>query len=154
MSGTNQYLKFLVSLTVLFISCQLTIFSQDKFQTEVVKGDVNACELNSLHLDKLKSDWLSGDLKERIFVIARLGNKEKSRRLNLLRLTEAKFFTVGKGQLPKENVVFAEGEKAKGDGRIEFYLGSQLFLVSLAPLNKNVCFACCDDNPLKPKTKR
>jgi hypothetical protein len=112
-------------------------------------------ELNSLHLDNLVYG-LRGSVAERLFVIARLGDGETARRLNLARLEGARFYLVESGRAQKERIVFAEGERVKGEGRVEFYLGSKLYLVSLAGRGKNINFTCCDDYfpPIRSKRKR
>jgi hypothetical protein len=52
------------------------------------------------------------------------------------------------GRIRADRVVFAEGERADGDGRVEFYLGSTLRLVSLSKAGRDLCVTCCDfDDP-------
>lgn len=78
--------------------------------------------------------------KERLFVIARLGKGEKLRRINRGRLVKAQ------NHLQRITLdlppIYAEGERVKGEGRVEFYLGSRLKLVVLAERNKMPLFTC------------
>jgi hypothetical protein len=120
-------------------------------ETQVVEGDANACELNSAYLDYMLMEQRARG--ERIFVIARLGRGEVNRSLNRRRLWSAGFYLLESGRTRKEQVVFAEGERVDGGGRVEFYLGSRLFLVSLAGRGKNVCLTCCEDY-MPPKGNR
>jgi hypothetical protein len=92
---------------------------------------------------------------ERLFVIVRLGKGESSRLLNQSRLMNTKSYMLRKGFTSK-SAVFAEGVRVKGEGRIEYYLGSKLKLITLAPRNKMPKLNCCDDYmpPVKKKLKR
>lgn len=117
----------------------------------IVKGDANTGELNSLYLDKLANDQQSTN--ERFFVIARLGRGEKARSLNLNRLKAARSYLVETRGIDKEQVILAEGERAAGEGRIEFYLGSRLMLVSLAERGRNVSLVCCEGYTAPRKNK-
>jgi DNA/RNA endonuclease YhcR with UshA esterase domain len=83
-----------------------------------------------------------------------LGRGENSRTLSFRRLESARLYLVEPGRIKRENVVFAEGERVDSDGRVEFYLGSKLILVSLAERGKNVCLTCCDDYIPSPKRNR
>ena len=88
---------------------------------------------------------------ERIFVIARLGSDEQHIRLNFLRYSAAReYFSIRVPNL--DTIVYAEGERVKGEGRIEFYLGSKLQFVTLAPRNGMPKLDCCPD--YMPPTKR
>lgn len=122
--------------------------------TIIVEGRSSG-ELNSLHLDNLAYE-LRSSVAGRVFVIARLGDGETARWLNLARLEGARFYLVESGRTQKERIVFAEGERVKGEGRVEFYLGSRLYLVSLAGRGKAINFTCCDDYipPGRSKRKR
>lgn len=93
---------------------------------------------------------------ERLFVIARLGKSEKSNRISLARLAYTRAFLLQMRQFPFQAPVFAEGERIDGEGRIEFYLGSRLRLVTLAKRNKIPNLTCCPDYfpPVKRNSRR
>lgn len=93
---------------------------------------------------------------ERFFVIARLGKAERSNRISFARLAYTKVFLLEMKRFPLKEPVFAEGERTDGEGRIEFYLGSRLRLVTLAKRNKIPNLTCCPDYfpPVKRKAKR
>ena len=78
---------------------------------------------------------------EPVILIARLGNRETSRRLSRQRLEVARFaLHVSRGlepELKEENIVTAEGERVRGAGRIEAYVRGRLFMVFLFGRNKN-----------------
>ena len=125
------------------VACVSAVAQESSTETQVVKGDANSCELNSAYLDYIVMEQRAKG--ERIYVIARLGRSEVNRSLNRARLEYARFYLLESGRTQKEKVVFAEGERIDGEGRVEFYLGSRLFLVSLAERGKNVCLTCCED---------
>jgi len=93
---------------------------------------------------------------ERLFVISRPGKGEKSRRISLTRLSYTKAFLRYARQFRFQTAIFAEGEGVDGEGRIEFYLGSNLQLVALAKLNKIPNLDCCPEYtpPVKRKLRR
>ena len=121
--------------------------SLDGFNT--IKADANACELNSLEIDIIRSRV--GNTKQRVFVIARAGNHE-SESVNLKRLLKEKEFLVKSKGWSALDVIYARREKASGEGRIEFYVGADLRLVILAKKNRAPCMACCDDDYLSSST--
>lgn len=108
----------------------------------VAREAEGACELNNLYIDLLVLEAKKS--KERVFVIARLGKGERAR-LNWQRLEKAHFFLTNGKELPESQIVTAVGNNAaSGSGRLEFYLGSKLLLVSEAKKGRNVCLNCCD----------
>ncbi len=98
-------------------------------------------ELNSALTDAIAVEAQNSG--ERLFVIVHLGKGETSSRVNRVRLLNVKIFMNQKG-FDKKNAVFAEGERVEGEGRIEYYLGSRLMLITLAPQNKMPNLTCCE----------
>ena len=133
-----------------FMACESVTAQESPTETQIIKGDANSCELNSLYLDMLTNEYRANN--ERVFVIARLGRGETSRALILRRLDVSRMYL--NGRIKNDRILFAEGERVKGEGRVEFYLGSKLFLVSLAERGRNVCLTCCDDHIPPTKRKR
>jgi hypothetical protein len=93
---------------------------------------------------------------ERLFVIVRLGDGETSQRIVTARIKAAKNYFLQGDYFKAQTAVFAEGERVNGEGRFEYYLGSKLQFIALAPKNKIINFTCCEDYfpPVKKKTKR
>lgn len=83
----------------------------------------------------------SAGADESVILIARLGNREVSRRLNRQRLQIARaYLHVGRGLEPpfeEEHIVTAEGERVRGAGRVEAYVRGKLFMVFMFGRNKN-----------------
>ena len=138
------------TIIALFATIAIICFSasvsaqQPAPEISTVKSDNNAGELNSSALDYLIVQQQQ-NANERIFVIARLDRGETAWALNLQRLQAARSYLVTMKDVNKEQVIFAEGKKTAGEGRLEFYLGSWLMLVSLAPHGKNVRLVCYTD---------
>lgn len=73
-----------------------------------------------------------------LILIARLGSGEVSRRLNQIRLANAKEYVLRRGSDLK--YVLAEGSRVKGLGRIEIYVGGKL--TEIMPLKRNAKGYC------------
>lgn len=139
-----KFLRRAFALTFLVLSASQTVYPQDWMsETQIVKSDNNSCEVNAAVLDALAQKFR--ETSERIFVIARMGRGETSRSLNRARLFSARFQLLDQRELDPTRVLFAEGERVKDEGRLEFYLGSKLSLVAMAKRNKGVCLTCCED---------
>lgn len=91
-----------------------------------------------------------------MFVIAHLGLGETDAGRNPDRLCDARCYVVLRLSQIREGVVsgeyrepspvvFAEGERVKGEGRIEFYLGSKLQLTRFIDRNRSANLNCCED---------
>lgn len=108
----------------------------------LVKANAGAvCEMNNLYIDLLVGEARKS--KERIFIIAKLGRGE-AYELSWQRLEAASFFLTDGKQIASSQIVTAAGARTGNKiGRLEFYLGSQLFLVSEAKRGKGVCLSCC-----------
>lgn len=100
---------------------------------------------------------------ERLFVIARLGTGEVYAYRNSYRLCEARDYLTPRLPALRELVpsdeyreapppIFAEGERVKGEGRLEFYLGSKLQLTRFIKRNRSANLNCCED--FTPKRAR
>lgn len=106
--------------------------------------DGAVCEINALHIDELVAEARRS--KERIFIISRLSKSEKYK-LNRVRLSNAFNLLTVTREIPVEQIVTAIGERTpEKKGRLEFHLGSQLFLVSLADSGKLICLTCCENS--------
>jgi hypothetical protein len=134
-----------ILLTLLFISISINAQSNTE-EASVSFG--SSCELNSAHFDSLANLMKGND--ERLFVVARLGKGEISRNFNRRRLHNVRTYFKDWKSVPNWNIsakrfVFAEGESLKTEeGRIEFYLGSKLLLVSLVKRYRDICVSCCE----------
>ncbi len=90
------------------------------------------CETAASYLDLAVIDTRKLE-KSYLIIIARLGTGEKSSRLNKERLEVVEEYVLRRGSDLK--YILAEGSRVKGLGRIELYVGGQLYRVM--PLEKN-----------------
>lgn len=144
-------LAVLAILFISFLSCK-TSFAQSSTEKPFIAPSGSSGEETIVHLEQLLGDFKTNN--ERLFVITHLGNNEISGSAYMrLAITRAKLTLMG---FDAERLIFAEGEKLKGEGRIEFYLGSNLRLVVLAKRNKMPNLTCCPDYfpPVKNKRKK
>jgi len=109
-------------------------------EVEIVPATARGCQRNTIDVANLGA--LVQTTKEKALVIARLGRGETNRLLNRRRLNDVK--TEFGINWDASKIILAEGERVKGQGRIEFYLGSELMSVSLLARNGDFCATCCD----------
>lgn len=152
--GKIEFVKFTFIALALFLGLFATSAFGQIVTDELYKIPSNSSgEENSALADSIAV--LAKNSGERLFVIVRLGKGETSSRVNRVRLLNVKNFMMQRG-FDQKNAAFAEGERVEGEGRIEYYLGSRLILMTLAPRNKMPNLTCCvaDDPPRKRKSKR
>jgi hypothetical protein len=77
-----------------------------------------------------------------IIIIARLGTKETSRKLNRERMQLLADYLGNTRGVPKGRIVLAEGERVRGLGRVEIYLSGRLFTVFTINRNKDLARGC------------
>ncbi len=77
-----------------------------------------------------------------LIVIARLGDGEKSHRLNASRLRVVQNFL--KNWRGVKRVVAGEGERTKGYGQLQFYVGGELLYTLPVHRNKNIDLVSCN----------
>jgi hypothetical protein len=110
-----------------------------RFNVDIIDG---ACELNNSYLDFLVQGQKRGD--ERIFIIAKRNIREKPL-VDTARLSNAVGLLTQAKDIPIDRIVTGIGKPVTGaPGRLEFYLGSEFFLLSLASPGKQVCLQCCE----------
>ena len=131
-------------LILILFSIGVSVNAQGKVtEPYVVPGNPSACEVNAASFDNLANILRSND--ERLFVVARLGKGENSRELNRRRLHNVRtYFKDGWPDTGAQRFVFAEGDRVEGEGRVEFYIGSNLMQISLVKRGKDICVDCCD----------
>jgi hypothetical protein len=137
---------FLPAVIVLFgaaVYAQQPQPSLPPAEVEIVPATARGCQRNTINVANLQASVQT--TKEKAFVIAHLGTGETNPRLNRRRLNDVKT-EFGLGDSPK--IVFAEGARVHGLGRIDFYLGSELMSVTLLARNGDFCATCCDRKKL------
>lgn len=142
------FLGFILSASGFNLSAQN--LSDKPFIAESdASGEETSVQIELIARDSKKSG-------ERLFVIARRSKAETSDRISLSRLSYARTLLLEMRRFPFETAVFAVGGWVEGEGRMEFYLGSKLRLVTLAKRNKIPNLDCCPEYipPVKRKSQR
>lgn len=114
----------------------------NKADSKVVEVDGRHCEANNSTIHNFANLAMKSD--SRLFVIARLGTGETRQRLGHRRLHNVRAMIESDGPLDPAKLVTAEGERVKGPGRVEFYLGSELVIVATFRRNADFCVDCCE----------
>lgn len=99
----------------------------------------NGCEVAMLYLDNSTSE-AGKDSEGHIIAIARLGDGERSVRLDRRRLEFVRNYLINRKGWNK--LVTASGERVKGYGRVELYVSGKLLYVLLYP--KRGLISCAD----------
>jgi len=143
---------FLTTLALQFHICiaSAQTSTQNAMLADIIQAN-DSGELTSALLDGLAAK--AKETGERIFVISRGGLKDKD---GVVRARLAFVRSYRSGGLAQSQNLFAVGERVAGEGRIEFYLGSELRLVVLAKPNRIPYLTCCEDfvPPTKKSTKK
>jgi uncharacterized protein YjhX (UPF0386 family) len=136
--------KLLPLVFVSLVTYEASLAQSTTIEPTVVPGNASACESNAAMFDAL-ANILREDNNKRLFVVARLGRGETSREFNRRRLHNVRtYFRDGWQNIDAGRFVFAEGDRIEGEGRVEFYIGSELILVSLVRRGGDICVDCCD----------
>ena len=132
--------RHLIPVAMLIAAFVSTPAQEQSTKPDTIPANAKRCQLNTIYI--ANTGAIAQTTSHRIFVIARLGTGETSRRLNQRRLADIK---VEYGDnLRNGKIILTEGPRVKGLGRVEFYLGSDLYWVSLLPRNGDFCSLCCD----------
>ena len=97
----------------------------------------SACEQNAVYLTQFNVERLNK--KQTGFVIVRGGDGEGAKILNHR-------FNIVSEYLKKfigSDLIYARGEPIDGQGRVELYLGGDLFLTMFAKKGRVPCMNCC-----------
>lgn len=101
----------------------------------------NTCESNIARLDRIHSEAGESGL---LIAIARLGNGEQSRQLNRRRLHNLRLYLEKvRGRAPR-TIITAEGDRARGRGRVEIYVGGKLVDVMGVARSEDLYAGSCD----------
>ena len=114
-------------LIVLFCYLSPTVVAQNKVVDVPITP--NNCEDALAILDMTVIEGQK-EKQSHYIVIARLGDGERAQRLNQRRLRAVMSYFRNKGE---SRVILASGERVKGLGRIELYVGGKLLYVIAYP---------------------
>ena len=81
--------------------------------------------------------------KDKLFIfITRLGTGERSRNLVRARLYAPSSYLIESRGIPKSRVITAEGERVRGIGHVELYVGGKLWIIFKMERNKHFVSDC------------
>jgi hypothetical protein len=113
---------FVAGISIL--SCNIYAQQREEARYVVAGVDCNDDEHAKAILDHASID---AKKDETIFIIPRLGTGESSRSLSRRRLYAPRHYLMGTRGIPENRIIIAEGERVKGLGHVEVYLGGKLF---------------------------
>jgi len=142
--SAKQAISFLISLLLLF---PFYVSAQER-SVEVQQREINNRVLNCEMGLQYQEDIIRAAVEQLerggvLIVVARLGDSENSRELNRRRLYNVREYLRERGRLAADRIVVAEGERVRGYGRLEYYLGGRLFEQLLFRRNGYICHSCC-----------
>ena len=102
-------------------------------------------EFNIIRLEFIAKDAIAAASGRGVTIlVARLGDGERSREVHRRRLHNVRTFLTTYSDLNAKNVIATEGERVRGFGRVEIYVGGKLIDVMLAEKNKDLEVECCE----------
>jgi hypothetical protein len=144
--ATNKAILLYIRMLGVLLVCGNLALAQERVfgPTSFPDGPTNS-EINILRLEDVgrfaKKESADGSV---VILIGRLGREEQSRELSRRRLHNVREFLTD--YIPGHTIVTAEGEKAKGYGRVEIYIGGKIVDSMLAERNKDLLVDCCEGN--------
>lgn len=138
-------LQILGLIIIIFQFCSIVNGQATSTKYEVSSSEDAHCEQNNRYIEQFV-DEATKEIKknERIFIISYVGKNEKVN-INHSRLNYAlAILTQLKGIEAKRIITATAQKNSEEKGKLEFYLGSELFLVSKAATNKQICLLCCE----------
>jgi hypothetical protein len=101
----------------------------------IATADGGYCEGTKAILDRFVIEAGSDGI---IILVARFGNGEVSPKINRDRLQHINYYLNITRGIPKNKLVLAEGERARGLGRVEIYAQGKLMLVLTVKRNGDI----------------
>ena len=139
----SKLAKFIVMITYLVIISPSTgIYAQEIQSAEPqVWTDMSGedCETTMAVLDFA---MIAAGKTKSLIIIAQLGNGESSRRLNSHRLRFLVSYPVNGRGFSEKRIVTAQGERVRGAGQVEIYVGGDLHTVFKMKRNKDFTTGC------------
>jgi hypothetical protein len=114
--------------------------AQESWSPRIFKGfDGTHCETTKAELD-LVAQTVGRD--KTVIIIARLSAGEASRTINRRRLGGLRDYLESVRAFPPDKLITAEGERVRGLGQVELYVGGELFMVFTLNRNKDFWRGC------------
>lgn len=148
-------MKTLLFLFVIIFSTAIVSFAQNDFAT--VEADANACELNSLHFDIIRTELANNPLAR---ISAKFyAGKSENKVINKKRANYVQKFLEQYKRFDHSRLEFVDSGKldTAENPKIEFYVvqpgeaGGKLYLLTYSQPNRTPCLDCCEDKRVFPQ---
>ena len=141
----SPHLKVRLSLTLLIIFALVFVAHGRAAQSPQIYGGPDGltgadCEGVMMRLDFIAIAAEESGKDQTVIIIARLGTGETSRKLVGSRLRQVADYL--NRRIPKERIITAEGERVRGLGQLEFYVGGKLHSIFKVQRNRDLVAGC------------
>jgi len=141
------HLKTKFALIILIISSFVFVTHAQTTQNPQIYGEPDGlngadCEGIMMRLDFIAIAANEAGKDQLIIIIARLGTGESSRHLVRNRLRQIADYLNRK--VSRDRIITAEGERVRGLGQLEFYVGGKLHSVFRIKRNRDLVKGCGD----------
>jgi hypothetical protein len=150
-----KVLHFAVAASLLFLSSCIAD-AQGKIElgaipSSQVETKPTNCELNSSKLSGAHQAAAATGHDTIIIAIARLGDGERRAEVNRRRLHNVRVFLAEAWKRSPLSVVLAQGERVRGYGRVELYVGGRLFELIAVKTNGDLPVSLtCEPDTIRP----
>lgn len=134
-------ISFTSRIVSLLLCVAVTTNAQDTQSAIPIIRDDNNCESNKAYFDNIAVTAGTDGL---VIIIARLGDGDTSRTYNRRRLHNIRTYLNYIREIIPERIITAEGERVRGRGRIEVYIGGRLFIVFTVGPNQDLAGGECE----------
>ena len=130
---------------LLFICASVLVAHGQAPQTPEIYGEADGltgadCEGVMMRLDFIAIAAEEAGKGQTVIIIARLGTGETSRKLVGNRLRQVADYV--NRRIPMERIITAEGERVRGLGLLEFYVGGRLHSIFKVKRNRDLVAGC------------
>lgn len=136
--STKKTRFFLYILSAISVCIILSSDVLGQRESNIIVSEDESCEQNALNFDIILTQAKEYHGSEMIILIARLGDGENSHKYNKRRLEVVKAGISAYDRFPAEKIITAQGERVKGKGLVEVYVGGRLFAVFKARRKENI----------------
>lgn len=129
------------------VSSTLTYAQSGQSSTPQIYGEPDGltgadCEGIMMRLDFVAIAAGESGKDQTIIIIARLGSGESARSLNRRRLRQVADYV--NRRVSRDRIITAEGERVRGLGQLEFYVGGKLNIIFKVKRNRDLVKGCAE----------
>ena len=141
----SRHSKVRPAAILLFICVSVLVARGQASRTPEIYGEADGltgadCEGVMMRLDFIAIAAEESGEAQTVIIIARLGAGETSRKLVGSRLRQVADYV--NRRIPRERIITAEGERVRGLGLLEFYVGGKLHSIFKVKRNRDLVSGC------------